>query len=478
MKMPPNASPVELTVDQSSLFNAEKPAVMQRAIHLDLKGVPPTFERMMALIRLFGQMRFTHIIFEWEDMFPWEFAPQMRSPEAYSVEQVKQMCDLTRQLGMSAMPFVQSLGHMESVLALPQYEHMREVPDETRGLNPLAPGVHELLQTMQDEVIKVMGKPDYMFIGGDEAWTLGQHPATEAYIQHHSRNDLFIQHISTVASHLLRQGIRPICSHDMLSECSMEEIARIRDLVDVLVWGYKEHPYRTHLHYRQEVIDRLHQAGVTLWGCTTYKAARATDSDYPDYQTRQDNAQAWLEVCTDYQMQGIVVTGWSRYDVPHVQLDPIDASLDCLLNQAVIFHDGCPIDDPLEGLDKLGEMKRFTTCQQMMKQIAHIRERLWFFLRWLHHMRVTARLDPHRAGSGHAKQEFTKVVQLLDEAQSIQQEAKQVFKGLIPQRSFDHYLRERFETIREETQFCFESYVQVYPQAEQWSFADKLEQEI
>lgn len=477
MKMSSDTA-VEIRDIQDGLFGDVMPVIAQRMIHFDLKGVPPTFQRMLELIRLLGKMRFTHVIFEWEDMFPWTCAPQLRNPECYTVEQVQQICELTRSLGMSPVPFVQCLGHMESVLALPEYAHMREVPDETRGLNPLALGVHELLQAMQDDVIGIMGKPEYMFIGGDEAWTLGQHPATQAYIRHHSRNDLFIQHISTVANHLLKQGIRPICAHDMLSECSVEQIARMRDLVDVFVWGYKEHPYQTHLHYRREVIDRLAQAGLKLWGCTSYKAARATDSDYPDYQTRQDNAQAWLEVCTEYQMQGVIVTGWSRYDVPHVQLDPIDASLDCLLNQAAIFYHGEPVTDPLNALEALGELERFTSCQQMMKQVAHIRERLWFFLRWLHHMRVTARLDPRRFGSGHAKQEFAKVTQLLEEARNLQVKAKDIFKGLIPDRCFDHYLRERFETICEEARFCFESYIKQYPKAEQWPFTDQLKQEM
>jgi hypothetical protein len=85
-------------------------------------------------------------------MFPWQVDARFRSDSAYTPQQVEQFHHRARALGLQVIPLTQSLGHMETPLRLPQYAHLREVPDRCDVLNPLAAGARELIERMIDDV--------------------------------------------------------------------------------------------------------------------------------------------------------------------------------------------------------------------------------------------------------------------------------------------------------------------------------------
>ena len=53
-----------------------------RALHLDLKGLPPTADRLMALPRIAAVGGYNALLVEWEDAFPWVCDSRFRSPTA------------------------------------------------------------------------------------------------------------------------------------------------------------------------------------------------------------------------------------------------------------------------------------------------------------------------------------------------------------------------------------------------------------
>ena len=173
-----------------NLFTATKPALDKRGVQLELKGVPPTPERLLSLLDLFAAARYNVVLVEWEDTFPWTVDERFRSPTAYTPELVKQFCDKAAELGLELIPLVQCLGHMENALSVEGYEHLREIPDFEAGLNPLAPGARELIQSMVDDVLRLMPDVTHFHLGGDEARTFGQNPETKAYVEEHGKGAL------------------------------------------------------------------------------------------------------------------------------------------------------------------------------------------------------------------------------------------------------------------------------------------------
>lgn len=140
----------------NELFKRQQPIVERRGIHLDLKGMPPTPQRLIELLHFFAAARFNVVLVEWEDMFPWRCDTQLQGPGAYTPEEVEDFCRKAAALGLELIPLVQTLGHMETVLRLPQYATLRELPHDPYTLNPLAPGADTLLQGMINDVIKLM----------------------------------------------------------------------------------------------------------------------------------------------------------------------------------------------------------------------------------------------------------------------------------------------------------------------------------
>jgi hypothetical protein len=192
------------------MFRRDIPAVPKRGVHLDLKGLPPTPERFVGLLKLFAAARYNMVLVEWEDSFPWTVDERFRSPTAYSPADVARFVKTAAELGIELVPLVQCLGHMENPLSVKGYEHLRELPDIEAGLNPLAPGARELIQNMVDDVLKLMPGTKLFHLGGDEARTFGMAPETKAYIEKYGKGKLYLHHVEPIIDALNRRGIRPI----------------------------------------------------------------------------------------------------------------------------------------------------------------------------------------------------------------------------------------------------------------------------
>ena len=100
-------------------FSAATPAFALRGVHLDLKGAPPTFDRLLRLVDVFAAARFNVLLIEWEDVFPWTVDPAFRGETTYTPRQVRQLVQHAADAGLEVMPLVQCLGHMETPLSLP-----------------------------------------------------------------------------------------------------------------------------------------------------------------------------------------------------------------------------------------------------------------------------------------------------------------------------------------------------------------------
>jgi len=437
-----------------TMFSTQQPVTKIRAIHLDLKGVPPTPQRLVSLLEVFAAARYNAVLVEWEDAFAWQMDERFCSETAYSFEEIDNFHSAAEKLGIQIIPLVQCLGHMETPLSVPGYEHLREVPHQSDVLNPLADGARRLVEAMVDEVIARTPNLQYFHLGGDEAWTFGTHPDTKAYIDKHGKGALYLHHVEPILDKLNQRGIRPLLWHDMMIDWPGESLRKLSQKADLVVWGYGEHPDQTKHHYSSKVIERLKQHGVMLWGATAYKGADGHNVDLPDVQNRQANALAWAEVAKRYGFAGLIATAWSRYSTHNLQTEPIDAALDSLLNVGVILHGGqAPdggIDACIGGLEEIGEGRRFRACRDALAKLAEARHWGWQAVRRLREQIVTAARDQRRRGSAiviNGKQQLEKSVNAAQEAAA---ELHTALAGLVEPVWIERYLAERIEPLRDE----------------------------
>lgn len=386
-------------------FRLDAPVAPVRGVHLDLKGVPPTFPRLLELLSLFARLRFNAVLVEWEDMFPWKCDPRLRARGAYTPAHIRRFADVCSELGLEIIPLVQSLGHAENVLRLPGLEALREVADRTDVFHPLNPDAPEFVRRMVADVLALLPDVRRFHLGGDEVYTLGRHPASQAFLAEHGPAALYLRQLEPALAELETRGIRPLLWHDEFVGWEPGELARLAPRADLVVWGYTGDP-RDPLtyHHRLPHVEKLHAAGCVLWAATAYKGADGPGANLPDTTRRQVATAAWAELTPRFQLQGVFATGWSRYASGRIQVAPIDGALDSLVATAFILHDGTAPAGGVEAcvawLDDVGEGASFRRCRDILQTITRLADKCWDWIRQLEEQSANLELEPHRAHSG------------------------------------------------------------------------------
>ncbi len=438
----------------TDLFRASSPAVPVRCVHLDLKGTPPTPQRMLELLDLFAALRYTAVLFEWEDTYPWTVDERFRCETAYSDDDVRAFRARARALNLEFIPLVQCLGHMETPLARAGYEPLREAPGSAQVLNPLAPGATQLIADMIDDLLRLTPDVKHLHLGGDEAWTFGTHPDTHAYVEKHGKGALYLQHVGPLLDRLNARGIRPILWHDMMLPWDDESVRALAQRADLCVWGYHGTPQATGGHHAVKHIERFRSLGVPLWGGTAYKGASGPNVDLPKLALHEENALGWALAAREYDMKGVIATAWSRYSTHNVQCETLDASLDSLVNVAAILHDGEPPaggrEAILHALGDLRERERFERCHAAVGAMAQARGKAWGLVPILREMIAMATVDARRRSGTWMVRWLQDIDSAVRAADATGREILAAYEGLVPSIWMDRYVRERIDPLREE----------------------------
>ena len=441
-------------ISDCRLFSKAEAVVPVRAVHLDLKGLPPTPRRLVELVNVFTATGYNAILVEWEDAFPWTVDKRFRSETAYTPEQVQAFHAAADCAGLEIIPLVQCLGHMEMVLGLDDYAHLREIPHRCESLNPLNSEAGELVIKMIDDVLALTPNVQRFHLGGDESMVFGTGKDTKPFVETHGKGELYMKHIVPLLDNLNARSIRPLLWHDMMLQWSGEALRALAPKADLVVWGYEEHPDKTEAHHASKHIEAFAKQNLTLWGATAYKGADNPSADLPS-SNRFVNALGWAEVAQRFGLVGILNTAWSRYSTNRCQCEPIDATLDSLAITGAILHDGEMPENPERSthafLDSIGEGERFASCKEAMQKLANARKLGWESVRVVREIMTTYRIDPRRRSS-----DFARVYHLRDlrkvitQIEKLQPTIKKIFVGLVEPIWMEHYVLERIEPLREE----------------------------
>lgn len=400
----PPATKAEVDSSFMPVFTAQSPAIERRAVHLDLKGLPPTFERLMALVEVFDKMRFNSVVVEWEDMFPWSFDPKLRNASHYTAEQVKQFAKRCAELDIEIIPLIQCLGHLEFILQHEPYQHLAECPEYADTLNPLHEGSVKLVLQMVDDVLELLPEVTHFHLGGDEAWSFGTSPASQRFIAEHDKPTLFLKHVQPILDSLRLRKVRPLIWHDMMMDWPVSALQQIGKDADLVVWGYRGTPaMRTH-HHKLEVLDRLHEAGIPIWGASAYKGADGPFRDLPNKEARLLNHTGWMDVAAPYELKGLIATGWSRYASGRVQGESIDACLPELAMASITFYNGHWPNNGWQVCDQLlketGDYQCSSRLREHFSKADALREEAWQVARQLKEQLAGMQVDPGQPSAG------------------------------------------------------------------------------
>uniref|UniRef100_A0A8B9P3A5 beta-N-acetylhexosaminidase n=1 Tax=Apteryx owenii TaxID=8824 RepID=A0A8B9P3A5_APTOW len=286
-----------------------------RLVHLDLKGAAPRVSYLEQLFPLLSQLGANGILVEYEDMFPFEGELEtLKSPYAYSeedVERIQQLAELNRLLRRVPVP-------AQFILKHEKYQHLREVERFPNSFNPHAPGTLPLLKSVLAQVMEKHRRSAWIHIGADEVFHLGEGMDSKNWM---SRNEgdlgtMYLNHVKEVASFL---GARPrrrraLMWDDMLRKIGAGALREsgIAEHVSPVVWFYAPD---------FDFIAKYAESGFeTVWFASTFKGTTGPAQAWTPLSYHLKNHLSWLKVVEamprfpSLRLQGIVLTGWQRYD--------------------------------------------------------------------------------------------------------------------------------------------------------------------
>lgn len=124
-----------------------------RLVHIDFKGAPPKLlylQKIFPLIKKFGG---TGLLLEWEDMFPWSGSlSPLAAGNAYSKADIREILKMAAANELEVIPLIQTFGHVEFALKLPDFAHLREVQESPQALCPSYNASMKFIEQMVDQV--------------------------------------------------------------------------------------------------------------------------------------------------------------------------------------------------------------------------------------------------------------------------------------------------------------------------------------
>lgn len=113
---------------------------MERIVHLDLKGAPPKPDYFKKFIPFIKEHGATGILLEYEDTFPFTGRlEEARHGRAYTLQDVEMIKQLAKENDLTIMPLVQTYGHLEWLLKIKSFAHLREDERFPQVISPCLP---------------------------------------------------------------------------------------------------------------------------------------------------------------------------------------------------------------------------------------------------------------------------------------------------------------------------------------------------
>jgi hypothetical protein len=214
-----------------------------RGVHLDCRAQMMRYEQILAVLCDLARWGYNTVLLEYEDRFPYKGAAAAAlAPDALTRRQVRDLQKVAADLGITIIPLVQSLGHLEWLLRNKSFRHLREESPRRYGnacgtLCPSHPGAKRLFQELAEQVLELHENCRYFHMGGDEAEVGPECPRCREAWQQGSISNVMLSHYRDLAIWLRTHGPDPIMWCDMPLR-HPEALDLLRGHVVMMDWDY------------------------------------------------------------------------------------------------------------------------------------------------------------------------------------------------------------------------------------------------
>src|SRR5215469_2349122 len=279
----------------------DSPDFPHRGLMLDVsRGKVPTLATLRGLVDLCVRLKFNVLMLYTEHTFRFRRHPEIgRDASPLDAMQMRELDAYAAERHVELIPTLQSLGHMQHVLALPRYAGLAET-ERRWTISPADPGTYALLGDLYDEYL-----PNFRSLrfnaNCDEPWDLALGKSAERALQV-GKAGVYLDHVRRVRDLAARHRKRTMIWGDVV-HANPERIPEIdRDLV-LLDWWYEAaHDYDRVRAFADNGIEFWVCPGTSSWNCL-----------FPRVQNSLENIARYADAGRRHGAQGLVVTDWGDF---------------------------------------------------------------------------------------------------------------------------------------------------------------------
>jgi hexosaminidase len=285
-----------------------------RGYHLDIaRGGVPLLKEFKRILRLLYLLKYNFFAIYFEDLFPWKSFPQIGALRGrLTEEELIEIIDYGKNLGIEVFPSLELCGHMENILTLPEFMKYSEWHRPEEGcLDVSNEEARNFTYKLLSEVIEFFPS-QYIHIGGDETWALGRGRSLDK-TGIFQGPELFEMHHKNLIYQVKESGKIPMVWGDMLTGMYLREEEKERwkvvlespiwDETVIANWDY------THLsedHFEKKINmfgkrkeKEIASPGVSNWG-----------RFYPNFDIALTNITNFLRQAKKENLPGFLLTAW------------------------------------------------------------------------------------------------------------------------------------------------------------------------
>ncbi|MHC4874278.1 MAG: family 20 glycosylhydrolase [Planctomycetota bacterium] len=348
------------------------PDTPMRVYHLDCKGGFPELTDLYKFADYLIDLKFNAVLLEYENMFPYPSFPEIVRSDAPSRQDWEEFLSYLRERFVTVIPLIQTAGHLEFLLRLEKYAHLRE-GDNVNEICLSNTEARDVVLQLMDDVLDFHKDDHLVHIGADETWYLATCPNCEKLLaEGKSKLDIYCEHLSALIEKVKERDHRPLMWCDMFWREEHPSKVNVLPKEAILVeWVYNGTRYGSPGCYWQgkycysseyaelnpnelmpnkvadldseakEFLDKYWPVNIDtglgpvspyveyftendfeVWGACAARMSESGNGFGLNLKNQIENCILWGKTARDKKMHGHITTSWSRSSTFRPQYGP------------------------------------------------------------------------------------------------------------------------------------------------------------
>jgi len=277
------------------------PMMPYRGVMLDVsRGKVPTLETLFELVDVLAFFKLNVLQLYTEHTFAFSRHPLIGAGcDPLTPEDMLRLDAYARDHYVELIPNLNSFGHCEHLLSLPEYAHLKE-SEVPWTLCPLDEGTYQLLDELYDDFLPCFSS-ELFNAGCDETWDLGKGRSAEA-VEQMGVGRVYLNHLLRLRELAAKRGKRVQFWGDILLH-HPELVSELPDDVVLLDWHYEaaeDYPS----------VKLFGESGRSFWVCP---GTSSWNTLFPRIENANVNIRTLARLGTKYGAQGLLNTDWGDH---------------------------------------------------------------------------------------------------------------------------------------------------------------------